>query len=155
MSVLLCARSADMLALLGRTRKRKKEVTCMKTLSFSGFNGSSVSMPSISGILSRSPHMASRLNKMTGRRIPMLKAASRRSKMNLGLPWLIGAGAVALLGAGLGFAAKKFGRHSMMHRQPGGESSSASHNYSINEKYPAGFASAGSIPTPSRTTSDM
>jgi hypothetical protein len=127
----------------------------MKTLSLSNFNSSSITMPSISGILSRNPDIARRLNKMTSSRIPVLRAASRRTRMSYGLPWLAGAGAVALIGAGLGFAAKKLGGRNIMAHQNGDEVLGSSNSYSINEKYPAGFASAGSIPTPSRTVSDM
>ena len=122
----------------------------MKTLSLSSFN-SSMSMPSFSGVLSRNPDLARRLNKMTGNRIPILKTASRRSRMNYSLPWLAGAGAVALLGAGLGLVAKKFGGQNMISSLTGDQASDTANSYSISEKYPAGFASAGSIPTPSKT----
>gem|GEM_PF-6173564 len=92
------------------------------------------------GILSRNPDLARKLNRMTGRRIPALKTASRRGTLNRGMPWLMGAGMLALLGVGLGWVARRFGRPGMMTRTNGSGILVEERGFTISEKYPAGAA---------------
>ncbi|HET6567689.1 MAG TPA: hypothetical protein VFG50_06980 [Rhodothermales bacterium] len=102
-------------------------------------------MSSVSDLFSSKKNMK-RLNKMSRGRLPMLKSSSRnRSDI---LSWIAGAGVVALVGAGVAYAAKKLGGRSMAQQNTGSHSGSENQKQSRSagrKKYPTEHATAGGM----------
>lgn len=118
----------------------------MNTISITRYMPGNGHKSSLSSLFRGSKNLKRRSNKTTSRRMPMLKSRMRGGSDTLS--WVAGAGAVALAGAGIAYAAKKFGGGEKISQLMGRRSADMGRTesrHSAQNKYPTEHASAGGM----------